>query len=248
MTENITKTILITGGTRGIGRAIVKEFALSGLNIAFTYNSSDEIATALCNEIDPSGSRIIAFKADAADITAAELVINKTLEKFGRIDILVNNAGITRDTLILRMTGEDFDSVINANLKSTFNYTKFAVKSMINQKWGRIINISSVVALIGNPGQSNYVASKAGMIGFSKSIAREVATRNITVNVIAPGFIESDMTAKLNDKQREAILIQIPQKRIGRPEDIARVVKFLSTDDASYITGQVIAVDGGMTM
>ncbi|NUN08517.1 MAG: 3-oxoacyl-[acyl-carrier-protein] reductase [Ignavibacteriaceae bacterium] len=245
---NQTKTILVTGGTRGIGRAIVKEFAKEGFNIVFTYNASDELAQDLCREIDSSGSKAVAFKADASDMNSAEEVINKTLEKFGRIDILVNNAGITKDTLILRMTGDDFDKVISANLKSTFNYTKFAIKSMINQKWGRIINISSVVALIGNPGQSNYVASKAGMIGFSKSIAKEVATRNITVNVIAPGFIESDMTAKLNEKQKEAILNQIPQRKIGLPEDIARTVKFLSSEDASYITGQVIAVDGGMTM
>jgi len=242
------KTAIVTGGTRGIGRGIVTELANSGYNVAFTYNSSDDIAREICAQFNSDSERVIGLKADASDFGAAENVFSKTLEKFGRIDILVNNAGITKDNLILRMSPDDFDIILNANLKSTFNYTKLAVKNMLNQKWGRIINISSVVGITGNPGQSNYVASKAGVIGFSKAVAKEVATRNITVNVIAPGFIESDMTAKLNEKQKEAIVSMIPQRRIGTPSDIANLVKFLVAEEAAYITGQVICVDGGMTM
>lgn len=178
----------------------------------------------------------------------AEEVINFALEKFKRLDFLVNNAGITKDNLLLRMSESDFDSVLNANLKSVFNLTKAALKPMMSQKFGRMINISSIVGITGNPGQANYVASKAGVIGFSKSIAKEVASRNINVNIIAPGFIETDMTNKLNEKQKEAIFSLIPLKRLGRPEDIANLTLFLSSEYSDYITGQVFAVDGGMTM
>jgi 3-oxoacyl-[acyl-carrier protein] reductase len=242
------KKAVVTGGTRGIGKAIVLELAASGCDVLFTYNSSEEAAKNLEEEAGKFGTKIFSLKADASLYGEAEKTVNFVLEKFGRLDILVNNAGITKDGLLLRMSEEDFDKVISANLKSVFNYTKIAVKPMMNQRSGKIINISSVVGLIGNPGQANYVASKAGVIGFTKSTAKELASRNITVNAIAPGFISTDMTEKLNDKQKEAITSQIPLKRIGSPEDIAKVVSFLASSDADYITGQVISVDGGMVM
>ncbi|OGU96456.1 MAG: beta-ketoacyl-ACP reductase, partial [Ignavibacteria bacterium RIFOXYB2_FULL_36_7] len=174
--------------------------------------------------------------------------VNEAIEKLGGVDILINNAGITRDNLLLRMTEKDFDDVINANLKSVFNYTKAVIKPMINQKYGRIVNIASVVALIGNPGQSNYVASKAGVIGFTKAMARELASRGITVNAVAPGFIQTDMTQKLTDDQKQKLVQNIPMGRMGTPQDVAKVVAFLCSKDADYITGQVISVDGGMAM
>lgn len=250
-----TMKAIVTGGTRGIGRAIVKELAKRACDgilfsdIAFINDDSDECAKELQNEIAQFADvKIYAFKADASSFSDAQATIDEAIAKLGRVDILVNNAGITRDNLLLRMTEEEFDKVIAANLKSVFNYTKAAIKHMINQKYGRIVNIASVVGLIGNAGQANYSASKAGVIGFTKSIAKEVASRNITVNAIAPGFIETPMTDKLNEKQREALLTNIPMKKLGKPEDVAKVVAFLCSPDADYITGQVIAVDGGMTM
>jgi 3-oxoacyl-[acyl-carrier protein] reductase len=248
------KRAIVTGGTRGIGRAIVKELAAKSCcgvlfsDVAFIYNSCDECAEELEREIGALDTRIYGFKADASSLEDAQKTVDAAIEKLGGVDILVNNAGITRDNLLLRMPEKDFDDVISANLKSVFNYTKAILKPMIQQRYGRIVNIASVVGLIGNPGQANYVASKAGVIGFTKAMARELASRNITVNAVAPGFIETTMTKKLDEKQREALLRNIPLGRMGKPEDVARVVGFLCSPEADYITGQVIAVDGGMTM
>ena len=242
------KRAIVTGGTRGIGKAIVLELASQGCNVVFTYSSSSEAAAKIEAMSAGLGVKLLGIQADAARFSEAEKTINFSLEKLGGLDILVNNAGITRDNLILRMKEEDFDQVIAANLKSVFNYSKLSVKPMMSQKYGRIINISSVVALIGNAGQANYVASKAGIIGLTKSLAREFASRNITVNAIAPGYVSTDMTEKLNDKQREALLNQIPLGKIALPEDIAKAVVFLSSSDADYITGQTLVVDGGLTM
>jgi 3-oxoacyl-[acyl-carrier protein] reductase len=242
------KRAIVTGGTRGIGKAIVLELASQGCNVVFTYNSSSEAAAKIEAMSAGLGVKLLGIQADAAVFAEAEKTINFSLEKLGGLDILVNNAGITRDNLILRMKEEDFDQVIAANLKSVFNYSKLSVKPMMSQKYGKIINISSVVALIGNAGQANYVASKAGVIGLTKSLAREFASRNITVNAIAPGYVSTDMTEKLNDKQKEALLNQIPLGKIASPEDIAKAAAFLSSSDADYITGQTLVVDGGLTM
>ncbi|MCS7053669.1 MAG: 3-oxoacyl-[acyl-carrier-protein] reductase [Ignavibacterium sp.] len=247
------KRAIVTGGTRGIGRAIVKELASRSCcgvlfsDVAFVYNSCDECAEELMSEI-PEPTKIYAFKADASSFQDAQATVEAAIEKLGGVDILINNAGITRDNLLIRMSEKDFDDVINANLKSVFNYTKAVLKYMINQRYGRIVNIASVVGLIGNPGQANYVASKAGVIGFTKAVAREVASRGITVNAVAPGFIETDMTKKLTEEQRKRLLQNVPMQRMGVPEDVAKVVAFLCSKDADYITGQVIAVDGGLTM
>ncbi len=249
-----SKRAIVTGGTRGIGRAIVKELAAKSCcgvlfsDVAFIYNSCDECAEELQREVGSLDTKIYGFKADASSLEDAQRTVDEAIEKLGGVDILVNNAGITRDNLLLRMTEKDFDDVISANLKSVFNYTKAILKPMIKQRYGRIVNIASVVGLIGNPGQANYVASKAGVIGFTKAMARELASRNITVNAVAPGFIETSMTQKLDEKQREALLKNVPLGRMGTPEDIAKVVGFLCSAEADYITGQVIAVDGGMTM
>ncbi len=249
-----TKRAIVTGGTRGIGRAIVKELAAKSCcgvlfsDVAFIYNSCDECADELQKEVGSLDTKIYGFKADASSLEDAQRTVSEAIEKLGGVDILVNNAGITRDNLLLRMTEKDFDDVISANLKSVFNYTKAILKPMIQQRYGRIVNIASVVGLIGNPGQANYVASKAGVIGFTKAMARELASRNITVNAVAPGFIETSMTQKLDEKQREALIRNVPLGRMGTPEDIAKVVGFLCSPEADYITGQVIAVDGGMTM
>jgi 3-oxoacyl-[acyl-carrier protein] reductase len=249
-----TKRAIVTGGTRGIGRAIVKELAAKSCcgvlfsDVAFIYNSCDECAEELEKEIGALDTKIYGFKADASSLEDAQKTVDAAIEKLGGVDILVNNAGITRDNLLLRMPEKDFDDVIAANLKSVFNYTKAILKPMIQQRYGRIVNIASVVGLIGNPGQANYVASKAGVIGFTKAMARELASRNITVNAVAPGFIETSMTQKLDQKQRDALMRNIPLGRLGKPEDIAQVVGFLCSPEADYITGQVIAVDGGMTM
>ncbi len=242
------KRAIVTGGTRGIGRGIVLKFAEKGCSVVFTYNSSVESAKLLEEEAAKFNVSVFGIQADASKFEEAEKTVVFALEKLGGLDILVNNAGITKDNLLLRMSEEDFDKVIAANLKSVFNYTKAAVKPMMSQRKGKIVNISSVVALIGNPGQANYVASKAGVIGFTKSAAKELASRNINVNAVAPGFIATDMTDKLNDKQKEAITSQIPLKKIGAVEDIANTVAFLVSDDSKYITGQVISVDGGMAM
>ncbi len=252
--QSKNKRAIVTGGTRGIGKAIVKELASKSCcgvlfsDVAFIYNSCDECAAEIEREVGSLDTKIIGFKADATSLEEAQRTVDAAIEKLGGVDILVNNAGITRDNLLLRMSEKEWDDVINVNLKSVFNYTKAVLKHMVNQRYGRIVNIASVVGLIGNAGQANYAASKSGIIGFSKSIAREVASRNVTVNCVAPGFIETDMTKSLNEKQRELLSQNIPMKRMGKPEDIARVVGFLCSPDADYITGQVIAVDGGMTM
>jgi 3-oxoacyl-[acyl-carrier protein] reductase len=253
--EQRNKKAVVTGGSRGIGKAIVKELARKHCtnilitDIAFIDDNPEKCASEIQNEVaDFSDAKIYAFKADASSFNQAQASVDYAIEKMGRIDILVNNAGITRDNLLLRMSEQEFDQVISANLKSVFNYTKAVLKFMINQRFGKIVNIASVVGLIGNAGQANYSASKAGVMGFTKSIAREVASRNINVNAIAPGFIETAMTDKLNEKQKESLLVNIPLKKLGKPEDVAKVVSFLCSSDAAYITGQIIAVDGGMTM
>lgn len=240
------KRAIITGGSRGIGKAIVEEFLAEGCSVVFTYQSSEEKAKELVNQFP--NSKVFSFKADASNISEAEATVKFALEKLGGIDILVNNAGITKDNLLLRMSESDFDSVINANLNSVFNYTKSVMKPMMGQRYGKIVNLTSVVGIIGNPGQANYVASKAGVIGLTKSNAKEFASRNICVNAIAPGFIDTDMTSKLNDQQKEAITNNIPLKRLGSGKDVAKLAVFLCSPDSDYITGQTITVDGGMVM
>ncbi|MCF8260298.1 MAG: 3-oxoacyl-[acyl-carrier-protein] reductase [Melioribacteraceae bacterium] len=242
---------IVTGGTRGIGKAIVEELVKRDslkMDVAFIYNSSDEKANLLKNELQNSENSIMAIKADVSSFDQTQEAVGKILAEFGTIDVLVNNAGITRDNLLLRMSEQDFDDVISANLKSVFNFTKAVLRPMIKNRSGRIINISSVVGIVGNPGQANYVASKAGVIGLTKSMAKELASRNIKVNAVAPGFINTDMTSKLNEDQQNALSSNIPLGRIGNAEDIAKVVAFLCSPDSDYITGQVIAVDGGLTM
>lgn len=239
---------LVTGGARGIGKAIVIELAKNGAYVAFTYKSSAQSAESLASELKASGRKALAIEADATSMECAMKVIEKVVAEFKRLDILINNAGITKDNLLLRMSEEDWDSVIKTNLKSVFNYTKAAARTMMGQRCGKIINVSSVVGIIGNAGQSNYSASKAGIIGFTKSIAKELASRNILVNAVAPGYIETDMTAALTEDQRKAVADTIPLKRVAKPEEVAKVVSFLASPDSDYITGQVIAVDGGMSI
>ncbi len=247
------KSAIVTGGTRGIGKAIVEILADGNLqnfsaDVLFVYNSCETCAKEIEEQFKDKDVNVIGIQSDVTSFEKAQEVVNLALEKFGKLDILVNNAGITKDNLLLRMSEKDFDDVINVNLKSVFNYTKAAFKPMMKQRGGRIVNISSVVGIIGNAGQSNYAASKAGIIGFTKSTAKEFASRNITVNAVTPGFIETEMTAALNEKQREALLVNIPLKRIGQSQDVAKLVKFLCSSNADYITGQVISVDGGMVM
>ena len=240
------KTALITGASRGIGRGIALKFAEHGANIAFTYLSSVEKGQALEKELETFGIKAKGYRSDAADFKAAEDLTNAVISDFSAIDILVNNAGITRDTLLMRMTEQQWDEVINANLKSVFNLTKAVTKSMLKQRKGSIINMSSVVGVKGNAGQANYAASKAGIIGFTKSVALELGSRNIRSNAIAPGFIETEMTGALDPKVVEQWRENIPLKRGGTPEDIANATVFLASDMSTYITGQVISVCGGM--
>ena len=240
------KLAIITGATRGIGRGIAVEFAKQGANIAFTFSSSVDAATALEKELINLGVKAKGYQSNAADFNAAQALAKEVLEEFGSIDILVNNAGITKDNLLMRITEEDFDKVIEVNLKSVFNLTKAVIRPMMKQRAGSIINMSSVVGLKGNAGQSNYAASKAGIVGFSKSVALELGSRNIRSNVVAPGFIETEMTAKLDEATVQSWRDGIPLKRGGQPIDIANACVFLGSDMSSYITGQTLSVDGGM--
>lgn len=240
------KNAIITGGSRGIGKGIAQIFAQHGANVAFTYASSVNAANELEKELNGLGIKAKGYQSNAADFKECEELIKNVAEDFGTIDILINNAGITKDNLLMRMSEEDFDQVIEVNLKSVFNMTKAVQRKMLKQRNGSIINMSSVVGIKGNAGQSNYAASKAGIIGFSKSMALELGSRNIRTNVIAPGFIETEMTGKLDEKTVEGWRDAIPLKRGGTPEDIANACVFLGSDLSSYITGQVIQVNGGM--
>lgn len=242
MSEN--KTVIVTGGAKGIGRAIALRFAQKKANIVLNYRSS--VDEELIKEIEGEGAGCLCVKADVGSFDEAKALADAAMDKFGSIDVLVNNAGITRDTLLLKMTEEDFDKVIETNLKGTFNMIKHTSKIMLKQKSGSIINMSSVVGLSGNIGQTNYAASKAGIIGITRSAAKELASRGITCNAIAPGFIQTDMTDVLSDKVKEGILANIPLKRFGRPGEVAELAVFLAEN--KYITGQVIAIDGGMVM
>lgn len=240
------KVALVTGATRGIGKEIALELAQNGYDIAVNYRGT--IDEDLKKKIEANNVRCEFVEADVSNFEQCESMIKETIEKYGKIDVLVNNAGITKDGLIMRMKKEDFEAVIDVNLVGTFNVTRNVIPYMIKQKSGRIINVSSVVGVAGNAGQTNYSASKAGVIGFTKSLAKEVASRNILVNAIAPGFIDTDMTKVLSDNVKEGINAQIPLKRMGTPKEVAKVVKFLASEDSSYVTGQVINIDGGMVM
>ena len=240
------KTAIITGGSRGIGKGIALVFAQHGANVAFTYSSSVESANSLEKELSNYGVKVKSFQSNAADYNESQDLVENVLSDSGSIDVLVNNAGITKDNLLMRMGEEDFDKVIEVNLKSVFNMTKAVQRTMLKQRKGSIINMSSVVGVKGNAGQSNYAASKAGIIGFSKSVALELGSRNIRSNVIAPGFIETEMTAKLDEKTVDVWRNAIPLKRGGSPEDIANACVFLASDLSAYVTGQTLNVDGGM--
>ena len=240
------KIVLVTGAGRGIGASIAKRFASEGAEVIVNYSGNDEAAQKTVDEITATGGQAQKYKCSVNDSESVKVMIDEIIKKFGRIDLLVNNAGITKDGLMLRMTDEDFDRVIDVNLKGTFNCTKYVSKYMLKQKSGKIINISSVVGLSGNAGQVNYSASKAGIIGITKSAAKELSSRGITVNAVAPGYVDTDMTKVLSDNIRNEILKHIPLQRMGNVEDISNCVAFLASEDASYITGQVISVDGGM--
>lgn len=242
------KKALVTGASRGIGRAIALALAAEGADVAVNYAGSEAAAKEVVAEIEAMGRKAFVIQADISSNAAATEMIDKVVAEFGRIDILVNNAGITRDGLLMRMKEEDWDAVLTTNLKGVFNCTKASIKYMMKQRAGHIVSISSVVGLMGNAGQANYAAAKAGVIGFTKAVAKEVAARGITVNAVAPGFIQTDMTKVLSEKVVEGMKASIPLARLGDPEDIAKAVVFLASDDASYITGQTLNVDGGMVM
>ena len=242
------KVAVVTGASRGIGRAIALKLASLGAAVVVNYNGSREKAEKVKQEIEDNGGNASIYQCNVSDYEACQNMIQSIIEEYGRIDILINNAGITRDGLLMKMSEADFDQVIDTNLKGAFNTTRFVTRQMLRQKSGRIINMASVVGVTGNAGQVNYAASKAGIIGLTKATAREVASRGITVNAIAPGFIETDMTDVLPDKVKEASVSQIPLGKFGKPEQRAAAVAFLASDDAGYITGQVLNVDGGMVM
>lgn len=242
------QTALVTGASRGIGRSIALALADMGANVAVNYSGNEEAASAVVAELHAKGVEAIALKANVGISAEADALVKQVLDAWGKIDILVNNAGITRDNLIMRMKEEEFDQVIETNLKGVFNCLKAVTRPMMKQRYGRIINISSVVGALGNPGQANYVAAKAGVIGLTKSAARELASRGITVNAVAPGFIDTDMTRELPEDMREKLMGDIPLARLGKPEEIADVVTFLASSAAAYMTGQTLHVDGGMYM
>ncbi len=250
-TETPRRSAVVTGSSRGIGRAVVEKLAAAGFDVCVNCSSERGLtdAQALADELSAAhGVRAIAKAANVANSAEAQALIDAAYEAFGRIDVLVNNAGITRDGLAVRMKEEDFDAVIDVNLKGTFNCCKAAAQRMMKQRYGRIVNMASVVGVSGNAGQANYAASKAGVIGLTKSLARELAARNITVNAVAPGFISTDMTDALSDKQRDAIAERIAARRFGEPEEVAALVRFLASSGSGYITGQVICIDGGMAL
>ncbi len=242
------KVALVTGASRGIGKAIACKLAKEGAKVIINYHGSKEKAEEVKSQIEAEGGQAEVYQCDVSDYAACEAFMQTVIKEQGRLDILVNNAGITRDGLLMKMSEEDFDRVLNTNLKGTFHTIRFASRQMLKQKSGRIINMSSVVGVSGNAGQANYAASKAGVIGLTKATARELASRGITVNAIAPGFIETDMTEVLSDKVKEASEAQIPLGHFGKPEDVANSVAFLASEEAAYITGQVLHVDGGMCM
>ena len=242
------KTAVITGGSRGIGLAIAKKLAAGGANIAILYVGDESEGKNAVEELKGFGTKVEQYFCDVSDFEASKKVVDTVIAEFGGIDFLINNAGITRDKLVLNMDEKDFDAVINVNLKGTFNMIKHTYKHFMKKRAGRIVSTSSIVGLNGNAGQANYAASKAGIIGLTKSVARELAGRNVTVNAVAPGYIGADMTNVLPDKVKEAMKAQIPAKRIGTPEDVANVVAFLCSDEAAYVTGEVIRVDGGLAM
>jgi 3-oxoacyl-[acyl-carrier protein] reductase len=242
------RVALVTGAGRGIGRAIALEFAKRGAAVVINYNKSAEAAEALAAEIKSAGGKAALFQADVSNFKQAQDLVKFAVDTFGDLHILVNNAGITRDTLIMMMSEEDWDSVLTTNLKSTFNCSKAAVKHMIRKRYGRVINISSVAGQMGNPGQTNYSSSKAGQIGFTKSLAREVAARNVTVNALAPGFIDTEILDAMSPETLEAMIKMVPLARKGKAEEVAYAAAFLASDEAAYITGQILGVDGGMAM
>jgi 3-oxoacyl-[acyl-carrier protein] reductase len=242
------KVALVTGSSRGIGRATAIALAGCGAAVIVNYRGQAEAAAAVVAQIEAGGGRATAVQADVSVAADIERLVKTTIETYGSLDILVNNAGITRDNLLMRMKDDEWDSVIDTNLRGTYLLTKAVLRPMMRARWGRIITITSVIGLMGNAGQANYAAAKAGLIGFTKSVAREMASRGITANAVAPGFVETDITAGLNDTIRQTALAAIPLGRLAQPEDIANMVAFLASDAAAYITGQTLAVDGGMTM
>ncbi|MCG3419129.1 3-oxoacyl-[acyl-carrier-protein] reductase [Oceanobacillus jordanicus] len=242
------KNALVTGASRGIGREIALELARQGANVAVNFSGNEAKAQEVVEEIKAIGRNAIKVQADVANETCVKEMVKEVIGEFGTLDILVNNAGVTRDNLLMRMKEEEFDQVINTNLKGVFICTKAVTRQMMKQKSGQIINVSSIVGVSGNPGQANYVAAKAGVIGLTKTTAKELASRNIRVNAVAPGFISTDMTDALTEEQQAGMLDMIPLGKLGKPEEVAKVVRFLASEDASYITGQTIHIDGGMVM
>jgi 3-oxoacyl-[acyl-carrier protein] reductase len=242
------KSVLVTGGTRGIGRAIVEAVAAAGARVAFSYRASAETAEELRQRLEEAGGEAMAIQGDAADFQSAQDTVQQVLDAYGSVDVVVNNAGVTRDNLLIRMSEEDWDQVIGTNLKSVFNFSKAVYRPMMKQRSGSIINVSSVVGVMGNAGQANYAASKAGIIGFTKSLARELGGRGVRANVVAPGYVETEMTASLPEAAQQAMLGGVPLGRPAQPTDIANAVLFLASDASSYITGHVLHVDGGLAM